>query len=672
VKNWYCKLSLYSILGLSCLLFHCKKEIPANDDSDKEVLKIGEAIFFKKDFDKYYQTLDTTELSGEARLKKTLAAFYRKALISNYLSQSKYQINEEEKNNLLYKNKLDLIELAIERTTTKIEVSESEVKEELEKFDQKQVVADVIYLPAKNDSLLSECFSFLNSGGTIIDLINYKRDIFNKIFYINKGVVKRVIVEPGTFLGETSNFLANSNAGDTKIIENGSGYYILKTIYKSSDPFARINREKIIQNIKRAKYFGGKSIFEKLLKKEDLYCNYDLINELDFTIPPLLTEDTSIIGEFDGKKIYTRDVVQEINNLPFKDKLYFSNSSTRPTALATFILLKNFDKPFTTDHFLTEFYQTNDLMRDKKDSYSPLFKQSLDETLASLEFNHFKTIEKSSIYPWLFPELFKSNNKVKINYDNVYNVNLVKIIPFDTTDVLASSGKHVLKVSDFFNQLKNLTVNTLSNILEIDNSIRLIHYHFNEEYNVPENEVRINMPLLKNAILDFSRTLQIHSFIYNVTFMEPTSKKRIGYKDDPIVLKFGTRNINISALRNIIAQLPHKKQLMFKYDNEGVNRYWRLNVLNEIIEQEIWLKEAEEMGLANSDEYKTLAKVNESNAVLNSFLNSLRTQNIDAVNGRLSKIIKNASPKLSSSYDATYFKNQEHVLKNFLDNPSTN
>jgi glycyl-tRNA synthetase beta subunit len=180
------------------------------------------------------------------------------------------------------------------------------------------------------------------------------------------------------------------------------------------------------------------------------------------------------------------------------------------------------------------------------------------------------------------------------------------------------------------------------------------------------------MPLLKNAILDFSRTLQIHSFIYNVTFMEPTSKKRIGYKDDPIVLKFGTRNINISALRNIIAQLPHKKQLMFKYDNEGVNRYWRLNVLNEIIEQEIWLKEAEEMGLANSDEYKTLAKVNESNAVLNSFLNSLRTQNIDAVNGRLSKIIKNASPKLSSSYDATYFKNQEHVLKNFLDNPSTN
>ncbi len=57
---------------------------------------------------------------------------------------------------------------------------------------------------------------------------------------------------------------------------------------------------------------------------------YDLINELDFTVPPLQTEDTSIIGEFDGKNIFNREIVEEINKLPFKDKLYFSNTSTRP------------------------------------------------------------------------------------------------------------------------------------------------------------------------------------------------------------------------------------------------------------------------------------------------------------------------------------------------------
>ncbi len=107
-----------------------------------------------------------------------------------------------------------------------------------------------------------------------------------------------------------------------------------------------------------------------------------------------------------------------------------------------------------------------------------------------------------------FLNYLKITIKVKINYDNIYNVDLV-IMPFDTSAVLASSGKHTLKVSDFYIQLRNLTLNTLSNILEIDNSIKLVHYYFSEEHNISGSEVVINMPLLKNVILDYSRRIQI-------------------------------------------------------------------------------------------------------------------------------------------------------------------
>ncbi len=61
---------------------------------------------------------------------------------------------------------------------------------------------------------------------------------------------------------------------------------------------------------------------------------------------------------------------------------------------------------------------------------------------------------------------------------------------------------------------------------------------------------------------------------------------------------------------------------MFKYDNEGVNRYWRLNVLNEIIEQEIWLNKAGKTGLSKSNEYQEIKLANENNIRINSFLDA--------------------------------------------------
>ncbi len=668
-------LYFFKFLAIFILLLFFSTSCTRNDcylqqHQESEVLKIGETGFSQDEFEKYKNLIQQNGIQTDTAILKTVYGFYKKALIISYLKKNKYELNENEKLELIYQNKLDLIKLAIEEKTKDIKIREKEIKREFNRSSNKQIVIDYIGLPKKNKKIINECFSFLNSGGNIIDLINSRDELFNKIIQTYNGHVSRVNVRPGLFCNKISKFIYEGYVGDTKKIKTKSGYHIIKILYRNSSQFNKISEKELLFNLKKAKYLElGESPIQQVIKRNLLHIDYRTIDTANFSIQPLLNNtDTTIIAEYKGIKIYTNEIIKKIANLPFNAKIYFSNKACKPSAIASLILLDNNYKPFTTNELISELKNAdnkinNDISektRFKSSEYEPSNVNYTTDYTKLEEYAVLKLREEANAFPWLFPYLFKESNKIKINYDVVNNTSLVKIDTYEKTGTLAFTKNYFFTAGHFLNELKELTRHSLPHVLKLDNAKKLIYSFFDEQYNIPPSQISINIHLLKNIILDFSEELDTY------IISDKNITTRIAYPEDTVVVKFGNTEINIRKLRKLISQLPEHEQLIFKFNPSNLNKLWRLNIINKLIEQEIWIKEVYDMNLQNSKEYKNIKEINKQNSIIKSFLNSFNSQKPDSINCKLNNIINNPDYKLDIHFDSTYFKMNSELLNNIL------
>ncbi len=668
-----CYLVIYFAVSLTLICtFSCNKISHNSQNRVEEILKIGNVGFTRHEFERYKKSIEQDGISTDSLIVKILTGFYKKALLISYLETINYKLSDDEYNNLNYSNRLSLIKLAIKKKYSNVEIKKYEIQREYNRFHGKQVIIDYIWLPKNDKELINECFSFLHSGGNIVDFINSKEDTFDKIFYDYKGIVRRINVKPGMFCAEISRFIDKSNIGDIKTIKTKSGYHIIKIFYKCLNPLSTINENEIEFNLKKSKCFeSGYSPIQKLIKQNNFYFNDSILNTMDFTVRSSWNNiDSTAFGEFKGIKIYKDEIIEKISNLPFNDKIYFSNTSCKPAAVATLILQNHQCKPVSTKIFLLELYNANKENNKKttKDNQHSDINILSEDYKKPEEYKYLKRFEESNIYPWLFPNLFKEFNRVKINYEIIYNTQLVKINPFTNNDTVAHYKNFIFDVNHFYGELNKLTVNSLSDMLQIENATKIIYYYFNKYYHVPASKVNINIPLLQDIILNYSKDLDFHVFSNNILSDRDNIRKRIGYNDNTVILKFDDKEINVEELRKIVSRLPLSKQLLFEHDYINNNKFWRINLINELIDQEIWLKEAYNLDLQNSKEYEIVKRKNEQNSLIKSFLNSFNSTVYDSINSKLNKVINDNKYELNFYFDSIYFKDNMEVFNNVHNN----
>ena len=623
---------------------------------DNKILKIGDISLNKSEFEKCEFLLKQSDISSEdSLLIKTISLLYKKATLLSFLKQTNYQLNEEENANLVYKNKVYLINMAITALTSDIKISKRYAQQEYKRADKKQVLIDYIWLPRSNTWVINQCFSFLQSGGNIIDLINSRKEIYNQIFYELNGKLKRINVKPGEFCGKISKFIYLSDIGDTKIIKTHNGYHIIKIIYRKKDDREHIDFNEFMFNLKKTKYLeSDKSPITKLLKKNKLYCDFGVIDSIDFSIKPLLINDSSdIIAEFNGQQIQIDDISNKINKLSYVDKISFNSISCKPLAIATLILLDNNCKVFTSEDLISDF--------TKNQLECGLKGMSLKECINSDFYKILKKNEETLSYPWLYPSLIKESNLIKINYDKIYKTQFVKIMPYSNDDILATYKNHKLKVAVFLKEFDLLSRETQTQILKQDNAIKMIHYCFNEMYKCSSDQINVNIPLLENILLDNSRKFSIYDIsennLSNYSF----------YNEDTTIINIDDQSINIKELRKIISVLPKNQRFIFSHYWNTINELWRVIGMEQLLEEQIWINEAWKLNLQNSQKFKSESIKNEQNALIKSFLSSLtKIYEKDKINEYLEGIITKDKTAMDIQFDSTYFKNNLEQIDNML------
>jgi hypothetical protein len=645
-----------SIVIIFLLLAKCG-EYRTGIQTNDEVVRFGDLSVGRDDFEKYCCLNRQSGISQDSLLHASLSAFYRKALMINHLQTVNHQLTEAEKLELDYRNRLDLVGLAIDSLLFDIDVDEQDVAREIEYYSAHQVVIDHIYLPVEDSELLDECVSFLNSGGNIVDLINYKKEIYRAICD-NKGLAYRINVPPGMFIGELSEFIHEGKSGETRMISSSSGFHVIKILYKTEGPSEEPLKKDVIRNLRKA--WHRENGFQRQMQNS-YYCNDSILNSIDFSIRPLLGEiDTTVVASFRGKKIYVKNVQEHVTALPFDSKIYFNNAATKPSAIAVLILKNQLHQPFDSKSLLRELYQE---AKEASDADIPVGVFENDPKL--FEYKYLDVFEKSKVYPWLFPGLFKEIDALQINYEVAYAARLIESVPYLPTDTVVVCKEAALTAAGFKQILGSLTINSLSDLIRIENAKKLIYYYYEENYNVVPSKINIDTALLERIILDFSKGLAFHVFTNGLISDGDNIKRRLPHKPHTIVASLNGVEIDVVRLRQLVAQLPDAMQRSFRADNIKLNAYWRREMVNEIIEQEVWLAESHHTGLQHSDAYDRLKCRNEQDALIASFLNSIRADAPDAIDARLKAIVNN-SLKLTIVFNEEYFARKFDRKQGFI------
>lgn len=610
------------------------------DNKNQIIVKVGETYYSKSEFETVCNTIQGSTVSKDSAIKRTLRACIVNANILKYLDCINFELSRDDKKELDIINRSTLIKLAQDSLIKYIPINLKDVTKAIEMFKGKQIVIDFIWLPKKDSKIIEECLSFLNSGGSAADMIYSDKKFFERVTKIG-GQIRRLNVKPGQFSFKISKFISTGKEGETEVIREKNGFYVIKILYSKKDDFQHWDYDDIERNFKLSSYLNGVPLYCNI---KIANINLDVLNNADFSIGAPM-RNTSYAAEFLEKKITLEEIKDWINSLPFNEKIYFNNLSCMPSAVAILILLKANKHPVTTKDLGSELFKGEDL---------DFWNEEKTNTVAIdnyFEYQRLQTFEKSTCYPWIFPFLFKERDNVSLNYDLLYKNQLVNFKKCNPKDRIAfSANGSYLTVEDFIKELDAIDKASAAKMMNIDNAKKLIYYNFEKQGKTSQKETRIDKNVLESVLLEYIQKLGFQNFtsgLFRVTDRNP----RRYFSGEMQVFNSPELSITISELRELINYYPTVRQLNLQTDQTEYNPYWRLNVLIDIAEQETWYKKAMKLNISRSSIYQFQTKKNADKLRIKSFLKS----NMSVFNNSfIDSILKNNKP-LNIWIDPKYF-----------------
>lgn len=649
-------ISHIALIAVLIVLNGCNSTNLYNDiDENRTIIKIGAISYNKSEFEDVCNSIQNSGVSKDSAIKRTLKASILNSVILNYLDSIHFGLTKEDENELDNLNRSALIKMAQDSLLKYITINPKNVRREIERFKEKQIVVDFVWLPVKDNKIIKECFSFLNSGGSTADMIYSDKWFFERITELG-GQIRRLNVEPGQFPSKISKFITSGKKDETRVIHVGKGYYVMKILYTKKDNFQHWDCDDVERNYKISSYLNYSPLYSNF-KISDI--NLEILNNADFSVEAL-DGNNKYAAEFKGSKITLKEIKDQINLLPFNQKIFFNNISCVPSSVATLILLNGNKRPVISEDIITDLSNKGylDALNEDNRNYERYYNY--------FEYQWLQSFEKLTIYPWLFPFLFEDFSEVRLNYDLLYKNQLVDFKEFDLKDKIAvSSNSGYLTAEDFIKELDAIDKVSAARLMNIDNSRKLIYYYF-EENNVnfkPQSSIKIDNTLLENVLINYIQNLEFENFTSDIFGVMDRNPRKY-FSGETQIYNSPELSININELRTLVSKYPNTIQLNIQTDQTAFNKYWRLNALIYIIENEIWVRKAKKLNLQNSDNYRLQVEKNTNKLRIRSFLNS----GIEEINDNLFFTKIKNSKMIDIWIDSKYFDGHDKYINSLKNN----
>ncbi|MBB6130923.1 peptidylprolyl isomerase [Mucilaginibacter lappiensis] len=508
-------LKVLAIILIGLTFSRCSKDNRKNAEASQTVIEIGKFRVSLQEFNENLESLKAKGLTARTGYDQLLDNYISTGLLIHLASKSNLEQNADYKRELTYSENELLASFAKSERLKSIKSVDYDRSKVLGFYKSNNII-DYIWVPKKQKDLSKEILDRLNSGSTVEDLVKSNKfnewDSLHIQFYSNLSSESAILTE------DMIDNIQKMKVGKYETFKTQSGYYLIKVINRSASQHPPKSIKTIDFNLRIANAIeNGDTILDPYVVNKALKINDGLLSDIPFQITPLIendrnndTTDDPLIAEFFGKKIYKKQVMQQVNLLPVNIQSVFKNKSTRALKVLNLVLVNNTEL-YNKNLFESNGYKTllarylNKQLsqHNHKDTLAFLVKiiednlgkygsgilkipsdfkdAKLRNTCDGNQKNGISGIthvisNKEGDYHWVYDDNLPGKDYVKLNFSAIEKMEFAAVPTKFDQAIIAYSKDRQLKVIELKESLSRLTPETRMAISESGGLRKLIDY----------------------------------------------------------------------------------------------------------------------------------------------------------------------------------------------------